>query len=50
MRRHFESLRPAHVSAVHSVPDGIFPVQADRAQYCRHKQKPYYEIRSAVLN
>jgi hypothetical protein len=24
MRRYFESLRPAVVSAIHSVPDGIF--------------------------
>ncbi len=49
MRRHFESLRPADVSAVHSVPDGIFLVRVDRAQYRWHKQKPYYEIRFAVL-
>jgi hypothetical protein len=26
MRRYFESLRPADVSAIHSVPDGIFLV------------------------
>ncbi len=49
MRRYFESLRPADVSAVHSVPDGIFLVRVDRAQYRWHKQKPYYEIRFAVL-
>ena len=49
MRRHFESLRPADVSAIHSVPDGIFLVRVDRAQYRCHKQKPYYEIRFAVL-
>ena len=48
MRRYFESPRPADVSAIHSVPDGIFLVRVDRAQY-RHKQKPYYEIRFAVL-
>ena len=33
MRRYFESLRPADVSAIHSVPDGIFLVRVDRAQY-----------------
>jgi len=33
MRRYFESLRPANVSAIHSVPDGIFLVREDRAQY-----------------
>ena len=49
MRRYFESLRPADLSAIHSVPDGIFLVRVDRAQYRWHKQKPYYEIRFAVL-
>jgi len=49
MRRYFESLRPADVSAIHSVPDGIFLVRVDRAQYRWHKQKPNYEIRFAVL-
>ena len=49
MRRYFESLRPADVSAIHSVPDGTFLVRVDRAQYRWHKQKPYYEIRFAVL-
>ena len=32
-----------------SVPDGIFLVRVDRAQYRWHRQKPYYEIRFAVL-
>jgi hypothetical protein len=49
MRRYFESLRPADMSAIHSVPDGIFLVRVDRAQYRWHKQKPFYEIRFAVL-
>jgi hypothetical protein len=49
VRRYFKSLRPADVSAIHSVPDGIFLVRVDRAQYRWHKQKPYYEIRFAVL-
>jgi hypothetical protein len=47
--RYFESLRPADLSAIHSVPDGIFLVRVDRAQYRWHKQKPYYDIRFAVL-
>ena len=50
MRRCFESLRPADTSPIHSVPDGIFLVRVDRAQYRWHRQKPYYEIRFAVLN
>ncbi len=36
MRRYFESLRPADISAIHSVPDGIFLVRVDRAQYRWH--------------
>jgi hypothetical protein len=49
LRRYFESLRPADLSAIHSVPDGLFLVRVDRVQYRWHKQKPYYEIRFAVL-
>jgi hypothetical protein len=48
MRRYFESLRPADLSALHSVPDGFFLVRVERAQYRWHKQKPYYEIRFAA--
>jgi hypothetical protein len=36
MRRYFESPHPANVSAIHSVPDGIFLVWVDRAQYRWH--------------
>jgi hypothetical protein len=49
MRRYFESLRPANVPVIRWVPDGLFLVRVDRAQYRWHKQKPYYEIRFAVL-
>src|SRR5204862_6600392 len=49
MRRHFESLRPADRSAIDSVPDGLFLVQVDRVQYRWHLQKPYSQIRFAVL-
>jgi hypothetical protein len=42
MRRYFESLRPADVSAIHSVPDGLLLVRVDCAQYRWHKQRPYY--------
>ena len=49
MRRYFESLRPGDVSAIHSVPDGLFLVRVDRAQFRWHKQKHYYEVRFAVL-
>ena len=43
MRRYFESLRPSDGSAIDSVRDGLFLVRVDRVQ------KPYYEIRFAVL-
>ena len=49
MRRYFESLRPADVAVINSIPDGLFLVRVDRAQYRWHKQKPYYEIRFVVL-
>src|SRR5438477_4081334 len=49
MRRYFEALRPADLSAIDSVPDGLFLVRVDHVQYRWHKQKPYYEIRLAVL-
>ena len=49
MRRYFESLRPADRSAIESVPDVLFLVRVDRAQYRWHAQKPYYEVRFAVL-
>src|SRR5438093_6833268 len=49
MRRYFESLRPADRSAIDSVPDGLFLVRVDRVLYRCHAQKPYYQIRFAVL-
>ena len=49
MNRYFESLRPSDVSALHFVPDGLFLVRVDQAQYRWQKQKPYYEIRFVVL-
>ena len=49
MRRYFESLRPGDLSALYSVPGGLFLVRVDRAQYRWHKHKPFYEIRFVVL-
>jgi hypothetical protein len=48
MRRYFESLRPSDLSAINSVPDGLFLVRVDRAKY-RHANKPFYQVRLAVL-
>ena len=49
MNRYFESLRPSDVSALHSVPDGLFLVRVDQARYRWQKRKTYYEIRFVVL-
>jgi hypothetical protein len=49
MRRYFESLRPSDRSAIDSVPDGLFLVQVDRVAYGWQAQKPYYQIRFAVV-
>jgi hypothetical protein len=49
MRRYFDSLRPADLSAIDSVPDGLLLVRVNRAEYRWHRQKPYYLVRFAVL-
>jgi hypothetical protein len=49
MRRYFESLTPADFSAINTVPDGLFLVRVDQARYRYQAQKPYYQIRFAVL-
>ena len=49
MRRYFESLRPADLSAINSAPDGLFLVRVDQAKYRWQAWKPYYQIRFIVL-
>ena len=49
MRRYFESLRPSDRSFIESVPDGLFLVRVDRVAYRWQAQKPYYQIRFAVI-
>jgi hypothetical protein len=49
MRRYFESHRPADLSSINSVPDGLFLVRVDHVRYRRQIQKPFYQIRFAVL-
>jgi hypothetical protein len=48
MRRYFENLRPSDLSAIESVPDGLFLVRIGAVQY-RHAHKPFYQIRFLVL-
>lgn len=48
MKRHFDSLRSSDLSAIDSVPDGLFLVRVERAQY-RHASKSFYQLRLAIL-
>src|SRR5215472_5376891 len=47
MKRRFPGLRQAAQPA--EVPDGVYLVQVQRAQYRWHAQKPFYAIQFAVL-
>ena len=49
MRRCVSGLHEADPSRGGEVPDGLYLVRVDHAQYRWHKQKPYYFLRFAVL-
>jgi hypothetical protein len=49
MRRRFQGLHQADQSAASDIPDGLFLVRVQRAQYRWHAQKPFYLLRFAVL-
>jgi hypothetical protein len=49
MRRRIQGLHAADQSLAAEVPDGLFLVRVDRAQYRWQCKKPYYLIRLAVL-
>lgn len=49
MKRRFEGLHQTDQSAGHNVPDGLFLVRVQRAQYRWHPQKPFYHLRFVVL-
>ena len=50
MRRRIQGLSAtAGSSADDQIPDGVFLVRVDRAQYCWHPQKPFYALRLSVL-
>jgi len=49
MKRRIQGLHEADPSAADEVPDGLFLVRVERAQYRWHAQKPYYLLRFAVL-
>lgn len=49
MRRRIQGLSETGPSTCDQVPDGVFLVRVDRAQYRWHAQKPYYLLRLSVL-
>jgi hypothetical protein len=49
MRRRIEGLGIADQSGDGVVPDGLFLVGVERAQYRWHAQKPYFSLRLQVL-
>jgi hypothetical protein len=49
MIRRFQGLHQADPSAGAEIPDGLFLVRVQRAQYRWHAQKPYYQVHFSVL-
>ena len=49
MRRRIQGLGDTAPSAVYQVPDGLFLVRVDKAQYRWREQKPFYLLRLSVL-
>jgi hypothetical protein len=49
MRRYISGLNQASASDTNGLPDGLFLVRVERAQYRWHTQKPYYLARFVVL-
>jgi hypothetical protein len=49
MKRRIAGLRETTVSASNDLPDGVYLVRVDRAQYRWHKQKPFYLLRLSIL-
>ncbi len=49
MKRRFVGLKEIARSSTDEVPDGLFLVRVDRAQYRWHPRKPFYALRFSVL-
>ncbi len=49
MRRQIIGLHAADRCATHEIPDGVFLVRVQRAQFRRLTQKPYYNLTLAIL-
>jgi hypothetical protein len=49
MKRRFQGLGATVSNGQNDVPDGVFLVRVDRAQYRWHQQKPFYVLRLTVV-
>jgi hypothetical protein len=49
MRRQIAGLHAADRCTVDQIPDGLFLVRAQRVQFRRQAQKPYYTLALAIL-
>ena len=49
MKRHIQGLRDTARSAADDLPDGVFLVRVDKAQYRWQAQRPFYQLRLSVL-
>ena len=49
MKRHIQGLNEIIPTANEQVPDGVFLVRVDRAQFRWHAQKPFYLLRLSVI-
>ena len=49
MKRRIQGLGETARSATDQVPDGVFLVRVDKAQYRWHAQKPFYVLHLSVL-
>jgi hypothetical protein len=49
MKRYVSGLSQASASPVEALPDGLFLVRIERAQYRWHSQKPYFAVVFSVL-
>jgi hypothetical protein len=49
MKRRIQGLSSTVSNGQNDVPDGVFLVRVDRAQYRWHQQKPFYLLRLTVL-
>ena len=49
MKRYVSGLSQASASPVEGLPDGLFLVRVERAQYRWHAQKPYFALVFSVL-